>query len=346
MATTQGRKWIRTLIVLGAVAVVLLLVWLLGPRVTFAPAGALPEGLGSGADSIPDSPAGVGDWVASREAEFDDIVEGTEKSFSWATPGAPRREEYAVVYLHGFSATRQETAPFADRLASLLEGNAFHSRLAGHGRTTVEAFGEASAADWYADALEALAIGRIIGRRVVVVGTSTGASLAAVLAENHPEAIHAIVSISPNFGPKNRAAWLTAGPWGLQIGRLVMGEFRSFQPKNELHERYWTTRYPSEAIPAMMSLVSYALSIDHSRIDVPLMTVTAPEDTVVDHGAILRVHGAWGSAVTPPPKKQLLLVEDSEDPGHHVIAGDILSPSTTDRLVTAAVEFVAGLPAE
>lgn len=314
---------------------ILFLLWMLGPRVSFSPTGdlSLPE----------ETPAGLANWIAAAEASIGDIVPGAEKSFTWAGPDVPSRQEYSVVYLHGFSATRQETYPFADLLAAKLGGNAFHTRLAGHGRTDVDALGDVDAQDWYADALEALAIGRHIGRRVVIVGTSTGASLAAVLAENHSAAIHAIVAISPNYGPVNRAGWLTAGPWGRQIGRLVMGEYRSWEPQNDLHRRYWTSRYPSSAIPAMMSLVSYAVAVDHDRLDVPLMTIASPDDTVVDYQEVRRVHDRWGSAFDPPPEKELVLVEDAPDPGHHVIAGDILSPNTTERLASAAAQFVGEL---
>ncbi|MDD4273595.1 MAG: hypothetical protein PHG14_07705 [Desulfobacter postgatei] len=38
------------------------------------------------------------------------------------------------VYIHGFSATRKETAPLSDLVAKTLNANLFYTRLSGHGR--------------------------------------------------------------------------------------------------------------------------------------------------------------------------------------------------------------------
>ena len=58
--------------------------------------------------------------------------------------------QWAVVYIHGFSASRMETAPLADTIATALGANLFYARLAGHGRGGA-AMGEPSVQDWLAD---------------------------------------------------------------------------------------------------------------------------------------------------------------------------------------------------
>ena len=54
-------------------------------------------------------------------------------------------------------------------------------RLAGHGRSGA-AMAEPLAGDWIEDMAEAMAIGRRLGDRVVVIATSTGGTLAAIAA--------------------------------------------------------------------------------------------------------------------------------------------------------------------
>ena len=55
-------------------------------------------------------PVDLDSYLAASEAQFSDIVPNTEKTIIWASePG--QKTDIAVVYLHGFSATRQETAP-------------------------------------------------------------------------------------------------------------------------------------------------------------------------------------------------------------------------------------------
>ena len=54
----------------------------------------------------------------ASEAAFTDLRPGTNKGIVWQ--GADRqRRPWAVVYLHGFSASRLETAPLAEVVASL-----------------------------------------------------------------------------------------------------------------------------------------------------------------------------------------------------------------------------------
>lgn len=320
--------------VLGLIAVVLA-VALLGPRLRFRPAGEPP--------AVPREPVALEQWIARQEAVFDDIIPGAEKGIVWASPETPGRTDYAVVYIHGFSASRREIHPFPQLIADAFGANSFWTRLTGHGRTDVEAMGRMESSDWYADALEALAVGDAIGDRVILVATSTGVTLATVLVEQFPERIHALVAVSPNYGPTNRAAWITAGPWGEQIGARVMGPYRSWRPQNELHGRYWTTRYPSRAIPVMMSLVAYGRRIRHQRIPVPMIQFSAPGDTVIEYDWSIRVFDRWGSRRSPAPPKELVIVEDSTDPGRHVITGDIRSPENTERLAALAVRFLRSL---
>lgn len=64
-----------------------------------------------------------------------------------------------LVYLHGISATRQETAALAEIVAKRLEANLFYTRLTGHGRTG-EALLDGSVRAWFNDTVEAFDIGQ------------------------------------------------------------------------------------------------------------------------------------------------------------------------------------------
>ena len=72
-------------------------------------------------------------WLHASEAAFTDLRPGTNKGIVWH--GADRqRRPWAVVYLHGFSASRLETAPLAEVVAQALGAHVFYTRLTGHGR--------------------------------------------------------------------------------------------------------------------------------------------------------------------------------------------------------------------
>lgn len=284
-------------------------------------------------------PAELDAWIAQAEQRADSeygLVPGTEKRITWANTTAPT--EYSVLYLHGFSATRQETAPLAAMVAGALGANLYETRLAGHGRQR-EALTDVRAEDWLEDGVEALAVAAALGRRVVVIGTSTGATLVAALL-NHPlmQTVDTIIMLSPNFGLKDGGAWAT-GPAGSLLVRALAGNTRTWEPYNELQGRYWSTSYPSSALVEMMRLVDLANSKLPSSIPQRLLLFVSPDDAVVSVRAALDVYDS-----TDAPLKLVVAISDPGDPAHHVLAGDVLSSAKTAKVAETIIDFVR-LPA-
>jgi hypothetical protein len=80
----------------------------------------------------PSSSTELDAWLAQSESQFTGIKPGTAKGIVWAND-THQKTPWAVVYLHGFSASRLETAPVADHVAKQLGANLFYTRLSGHG---------------------------------------------------------------------------------------------------------------------------------------------------------------------------------------------------------------------
>ncbi|HXV99346.1 MAG TPA: hypothetical protein VEC93_13065, partial [Anaerolineae bacterium] len=123
-----------------------------------------------------DLPEDLDGYLAESEAQFPDLISDTGKTIIWAN-AAKTKTPLALIYLHGFTATRQEAAPLCDNIAARLGANLFYTRLTGHGRSG-QALGAAMANDWLNDTLEALEIGKRLGDKVIVIGSSTGGTLA------------------------------------------------------------------------------------------------------------------------------------------------------------------------
>ena len=282
-------------------------------------------------------PADLDTYLRQSEAQFDDIVPGAEKTIIWAgEPG--QKTPLSVVYLHGFSATRQETAPLSDKLAAELGANLYYDRFTGHGRSG-EALAEATVNDWLNDANEALEIGRRLGEEVIVIGTSTGGTAAAWLAaQPNTEDVRAFVLISPNFAPQNRQSEILTWLWGEQIAKMLIGPERGWEPANEMEARYWTERYPTEALLPMMAMVKLARGADLEGASAPLLVIYSPEDEVVSPAFTDEAFARYGAAV-----KERYIVENSDDPSNHVIAGDIVSPNTTDEVLGVILAFLEQL---
>lgn len=266
-------------------------------------------------------------------APTEGLIPDTESRIVWADGEA--RTSWSVVNLHGFSATRQETAPLAETVASMLNANLYEARLTGHGRVEQPLAG-VRAEDWLQDAADALASGAAIGDKIVVIGTSTGATLAAAMLDHDlAKHIDTLVMISPNFEPRDPGArWLTR-PAGPLLARLTVGDTRCWEPRDELQERFWSTCYPTAAAVEMMRLVDRANRLLPADIPQRLLMFYSRGDMVISPKAALDVFNATAS-----PQKAAMEITDSEDPSQHVLAGDILSPTTTQAVADAIVSFI------
>jgi esterase/lipase len=263
------------------------------------------------------------------------MIPDTEKRIRWYQDRKNSKTPYSLVYLHGFSATRQEISPVVELVADALGANLFETRLAGHGLQQ-HALQGVRAEDWLADAAEALTVGAAIGDQVIVMGTSTGATLAMAMVGNPSFAkVSSIILLSPNFGPKDTSAEFLTWPGGPQLAYLVVGETRSWKPFNELQAKYWSTTYPMDAVVEMMRLVDYVRSKLPLRLEQDLLVFYSPADTVVETDRTVEAFGEIDS-----PHKQLIVIPASTDPSNHVIAGNIMSPENNGLVVEDIVDFV------
>lgn len=317
---------------LAALVALLVLLFALGPRNAFGPDEP------SAREAAPASVLELDAWLARQEASFSDLRPGVAKGIVWnGKPG--QVTDWSVVYLHGFSSSRLETAPLADLLAAQLKANLFYTRFTGHGRTA-QAMGEASVQDWLADTVEAVGIGRQIGRNVLVMGVSTGATLATWLA-THPSqpGADAYVFISPNFGPKDKRSELINGPWGQQLALALEGPVRGAVSAVPSENQGWTKRHATKALFPMMALVKQVRESDLAAFQAPLLVLYSKRDQTVDPSQTQQVFARIGSR-----QKLLEEVTYSESVEQHVLAGDIRAPKATVPMARRVVEWVTSLP--
>ena len=303
--------------------VVLVVVFLIGPREKT-----------HGVIRHIDLPDDLDRYLRESEGYIELLRSGTEKRIIWADPANPSSTEVSIIYIHGFSASRQEIVPVCDLLAKRYNANLFYTRLTGHG-CDGEAMRQISGTALLHDAAEALAIGKRIGKKVIVVGNSTGATLATWLAEQDAEnAIHSLVLLSPNFGLRQKTSELILLPWGRLILRLLQGSTYRFQPANERQSLYWTTTYPSEALIPMMGIIRFVRNSCLEAIQIPTLVLYSPTDQVLDVKKIRQHIARIASDI-----KIVVEMKPGSDK-KHVLAGDILSPQTTQQVVNEISEFL------
>lgn len=319
-----------TIIVVSILVIALGVLFLTGPRVS------TDTTITFDAAQIGDDPEA---WLASREAQVPALRPELAKEIVWALPNSKARTPLSIVYVHGFSASKGEIRPVPDEVAAAFGANIFYTRLTGHGQDSA-AMGTATLNAWVNDVAEALAVGRSIGERVVVIATSTGAPLVtwALTQPALAESVAGVLFVSPNYAIQASGSWLLTLPWGLQFAELVTGKERSVTPANDMHARYWTTTYPVTALPPMAAAAQLGRNTGVENIDVPALFVFSDADKVVRPDVTHQVWARWGAP------HEMMVVEGSGDGSNHVIAGDAFSPDMNALASGRMIEWIKTLP--
>ncbi len=307
-------RLLKKLLVLMAI---LLVIYLLGPHPNTPVYGTqLP--------SVPATPDSIDTYVGLLESKHS-IKPDNQARVVWANDSVHTKTVYAIVYLHGFSASQEEGDPVHRNLAKQFGANLYLSRLSAHGIDTSDALLNMTATSLWETAKEAYAIGKQLGEKVIIMGTSTGGTLALQLAAAYPE-IAGLVLLSPNIAINDPNAWITNNPWGLQIARLVKGGKMNIIPnKTDEYKKYWNQAYRLEAVTELQELLETTMNKKtFEKIQQPLLTLyyyknEKEQDPVVKVSAMKEM---FEEVSTPAAMKRMIPIPNA---GSHVLGSPIQS---------------------
>jgi len=264
-------------------------------------------------------------YITSKEAGITNLKDDNQARMVWANESLKTKTEYSVVYLHGFSASQGEGFPIHKDFARRYGFNLYLARLDGHGTAGDEAMKGLTSELLVNSAKEAIAIGELVGDKVIVMSTSTGCTLALYLAGGKNN-IHSLIMYSPNIKINDKAARLLTGPWGRQIGELALGgDVVDWGAESGNDSLYWNTSYSIDGLIAMQDL------IDQTMQKLTFRTVKQPvfmgyyykndkeKDQTVSVRAMLKMFDELG---TPESKKVKVAFPNV---GMHVIASSYKS---------------------
>jgi len=327
---TTSRKF---LVFLGIPVLVLAIVYLSGPQPSTPHYDlTLPE--------VPSEAGALEQYVAAHEAKYK-LKPNNEARIVW-NDSTRQKTEYAVVYIHGFSASQMEGDPVHRRFAKTFGCNLYLARLADHGVDTTEALLTMTADRLWGSAKEALAIGKQLGNKVILVSCSTGGTLALKLAAEYPDKVDALINLSPNIALRSGTAFILNNPWGLQIARKVLGGNYNISDDNEEKAKYWNSKYRVEALPQLEELVETTMKPEtFKRVRQPTLTMyyykdEEHQDPQVSVPAILKMNEALA---TPAAEKQLVNFPNA---GAHVL-GSPLTSKDVDGVYGAMEKFATDI---
>lgn len=328
----RRRRWRGFAIAALAVLLLLAAAVALGPRVVPRLAAApLPQ--------VPQDPLALQAWIDAREAATPGLREDNRARIVWADPEHPARAGCAIVYLHGFSASQGEGAPAHERLARSYGCNLYLPRLPGHGLQADDALRGIDAQRLLGASAEALAVGRALGRKVVLIGTSMGGALAVQTAAAHPRQVQALVLWSPLVRERDDQLQPLLWPWGAQ---LLLWSKNGGDPvlRHPSASAYWASAIHVDGYRAVVALSRAGMvAATFARVRMPVFLGyyyrdEQHQDPTVSVPAMRAMFAQLG---TPPAQREMA---DFPEAGAHVIASPLRSKSAP-QVFAATCRFLA-----
>ncbi len=313
----------KILLITSSLIIVLAIVYVSGPK--------FPEPhLKSELPSIHLQTSEVESFVKNKEAKLK-IKPDNESRIIWANDSLKNKTEYCLLYLHGFAACWYEGNPVNIDFAKRYGMNMYAPLLATHGIDTTEALINMTPERLYESAKQALVIAQSLGKKVIIMGTSTGATIALKMAADYPQLIDGMILLSPNVAINNPAAFLVSKPWGLQLVRYIYkGNYHLLETKFPEECQYWICKQRLESGIYLQQLLEATMTKEtFGKVNKPIFMAyyykdKVHQDSTVRVDAMLKMFDQLG---TP---ENLKVKEAFPEAGTHPIGCKLLSGAWQD----------------
>lgn len=258
--------------------------------------------------------------VQDQETAVANLKANNEAEIVWANDSSQLQTEYSFVYLPGFGASKGEGEPIHRDIAKRYGMNLYLARLEKQGIVEQEPFLDLKEEKLVLSAKEAIRAGKVLGKKVILLCCSTGATLGLYLAANDSD-IAGVVSYSPNMDLADPTSNLLTMPWGLHLARLFMwSNYRGFEADEEV-KKWWINHYRIEGVVALKSLVQNTMTdAIFKSIKQPVYfayyykSETEKDDLI----SISRIQEAFDLLATPAAQKRIAALADVS--GHCMVS--------------------------
>ncbi len=282
--------------------------------------------------------------IEQHERQASPLKKDARASIIWYDEEKKNITPYSIVYLHGFKGSRGEGHPVHRRIAETFGCNLYLSRLHGHGQIKSKKFDDLTPAKLMQSAKEAFNVGRAIGERVLIMGTSTGGLLGMHLASlsSYSPAIAGLILYSPLIHFYGLNSLLLEHKLSRNILRLFAGsdyQVRAVDPFNPDHGNIWYRSYHLNGALALgktvQKLVSPAL---FRRVKCPVFLGYYYKDRH-NHDRIVSTSAMKRTAKQLGTLPSEIVLRNFPEAGSHVICSSLLSHAT-DKVTAATEQFL------
>jgi len=284
---------------------------------------------------LPSDPSALDDWLQQQEDSVPKLKNSARASIIWANPEKKKPTDFALVYLHGFKASHPEGDPIHKEVARHFGWNLFLSRLAGHGLDVDKPLLDFKPGLLERSAEEALIIGKELGKKIILMGTSTGGSLSLYLASDSQlnRSIEALILYSPLVKFYSYNHLLLGNRTGRTLLKMIPGRHYMVKSESGVSPKEKEIWYDSYAMQGALSLGKFVQETMTSSLfeNIRIPTFTGyyyrnkkRQDKVVSVKAIKYMYERLG---TPKPRK---ILKNYPKAGTHVISSGLLSKSVEE----------------
>lgn len=277
-------------------------------------------------------------YIEQRDSEVLDLKSGNESQIVWAE-GSPSVTDYVFLYLHGFSASEEEGDPLHRSLAERYGYNLYLPRLHDHGRSSSESFLYLTPKNYLDSAKDAMNVAKKMGKKIIILGCSTGATLGAYLAAHHKEDIASLLFYSPNIDLEDPNSEFITWPWGLTLLRKISGGNYHTVKYNEEGKRFWNDKYRLEGLVALKALIKQTMTLStFEKVDQPTLMASyykneEERDKVVSYSAMTNFYENIG---VPVEQKKWIKYPDAKS---HVFISH-LNSFDVQRVIDDSASFL------
>ncbi|EQA37676.1 alpha/beta hydrolase family protein [Leptospira inadai serovar Lyme str. 10] len=259
---------------------------------------------------------------------------------------SPGKTKAAILYVHGFGASRAEGEASMDKIAAKLKANIYYLRLPGHG-TNNEDHRDTDFREYLTTAEESLLMMDKLGDKIVLVGTSMGGLISTYLASKYPDKIHALILLSPFFDFTVPVAKLFYLPGGTSLAEMINGKIRKSPPRVEgdgIGEKYYEYWYKDQYLSSVQHVSNakkfIASNGTFANIHSPTLLIyyykdKDHQDKVASVPAMLEAFSKFGGE-HPNPLNTKVAVEQ----GHHVLTSKHVS-SDKEKIESSILDFLS-----
>lgn len=310
----------RSLKIFGLFIVIIIPIIFFGPKKTYPPIQMDEEKYSFTINNVEE-------YISLKEGSITDLKNNNEAKIVWHD-SVGKKTKYALVYLHGFSASHEEGAPIHTEVAQRYGMNLYLSRLEDHGRRDTNTFIHLTPDAYMASVEEAIAIGKTIGDSVIIMSCSTGGTLGLIYAAFHDD-IHSHIMYSPNIDIYDPKSDLLLYPWGESLSSLVLGGQHNRIQYDSIAQKFWNPIYHTNGIFVIKNIIDQYMDENiFSKITHPIFMGyyfknDQEQDKVV---SVERMLDCFEQLGTPVDLKKKMAFPDG---GHHVLCSHVMSKDLT-----------------